>query len=56
MREQYLAPRVTRVGSVEDLTLAGSPGGVVDICLSVGQLGVSAGISIPGVGCVAATS
>lgn len=39
MREQYLPPQVTRVGSVEDLTLAAGPGGLLDICIQISTNG-----------------
>lgn len=39
MREPYLSPELTRVASIEDLTLAGHPGLLLDICISVGPQG-----------------
>jgi len=52
MREQYMPPTVTRVGSVEDLTLAGGQGSLVDICLSVNGLNVRGTIqALPGGTC-----
>lgn len=40
MRETYERPEITRVGSVEDLTLASGTGGLVDICITIGVGGV----------------
>jgi hypothetical protein len=41
MRDQYLPPQVTRVGSVEDLTLASGTGGIIDLCITIGGGNIS---------------
>lgn len=52
MRDQYLSPQVTRVASVKDLTLAGAPGSLIDICLSVNGLDIQGQIqALPGGTC-----
>ncbi|MDT5198974.1 MAG: hypothetical protein QOH34_496 [Mycobacterium sp.] len=56
MRDQYLPPQVTRLASVKDLTLAGQPGLLLDVCISITNLGVSAQVGIPADGCQAVIS
>lgn len=51
MRDQYLPPKVMRVASVKDLTLASGSGSVVDICLTVGFIGVQGEVAVPGGAC-----
>ncbi len=36
MREPYLSPELTRVASIDDLTLGASGGLLVDVCISAG--------------------
>lgn len=45
MRESYLPPELTRVASVEDLTLSGGGSSLVDVCITIGG-GISAGIGV----------
>lgn len=48
MREQYLTPELTRVGSVEDLTLASGTGSLIDICITIGGGQILIEGAIPG--------
>jgi hypothetical protein len=50
MRESYLPPELTRVASVEDLTLANGASNAIDVCITVGP-GVTVGVAVPGLMC-----
>lgn len=45
MREPYLSPELTRVASVEDLTLSGGGSALIDVCITIGG-GISAGVGV----------
>ena len=57
MRDQYLSPQLTQVGSVKDLTLATGTGTLIDICISIGGGQIQISGSVPGgPGCFAVVS
>lgn len=41
MRAKYIAPSVTRVASIGDLTLGGSAGLLLDVCLGADLNGIA---------------
>ena len=46
MRDQYLPPQLTRVGSVKDLTLASGTGLLVDVCITIGGGHINVGVGV----------
>ncbi len=46
MRDKYLPPRLTRLKSVKDLTLASGTGFLVDVCITVGGGHINVGVGV----------
>ena len=57
MRDQYLPPQLTQVGSVKDLTLATGTGTLIDVCITIGGGQIQSAVSVlDGPGCFAVAS